>query len=331
MLDFGRGVLAGGMLLVLAGGSRLRTAEAGPAGEGRRQEKTLRLLAVGNSFSHNATEYLPGIVLSQKSRLVLVHAAIGGSSMEKHWSLAEIHEANPEDPEGMPYEWRLPDGTRKKVGLKECLKDQAWDIVTIQQHSWTSADVKTFRPYAQKLADYVRRHAPGAELWMQETWAYRPDHPMLKKAGMTPGQMYQQLRGAYATIAAEIKASRIIPTGTAFQNAREDPRWKLEVQADFDPRQAKYPEEPRESHALCLGWWWNKKADPPRLEYDGKHCTVAGKYLGAMVWYETLFGDARGDVFVPEGLPPQEASSLREIAHKTVREGLRPRGLAPRE
>jgi len=290
--------------------------------------KTVRLLAIGNSFSQNATEYLPQIVASQGNTLVLGQAAIGGCPLEKHWSLAQKHEANPDDPAGKPYTGRRPDGHEGKMSLKELLYAQAWDVVTIQQQSWDSRDLGTYRPYAGQLSAYVRQHAPQAKLWMHETWAYRADHPLLKKNKMTPEQMYQSLHDAYATIAQEVHAEGIMPVGTAFQNARSDPRWKPDIQKDVDPKALKYPELPRQVHALCAGWRWETKSQPPTLSFDGKHCTTAGKYLAALVWYEMFFGDVRGDVFVPKGLPVDDAVFLREMAHRTVRDGLRPRAEA---
>jgi len=291
--------------------------------------KTLRVLIIGNSFSNNATTYLPQIVQSQGKALVLGHASIGGSSMEKHWELAQKNEANPKDPEGNPYYLLKPDGsTAKRLGLKEFLTSQPWDIVTIQQHSWKAPDISTYRPFAKQLADYIHQHAPQAKLWLHETWAYRADDLLMKKTNTTQEKMYLGLHAAYLTIGKELAVERIIPSATAFQNARQDPRWQLEVQKDFDPTTAKYPALPTQVHNLCIGWHWNTKLPSPKLEFDGKHCTTAGKYLGGLVWYETFFGDCHGEVFAPPDLPRQDAAVLAEIAHKTVHDKLLPRELS---
>jgi hypothetical protein len=323
--------VAGSLGLALAlCGMALTAAEADAPVKDRPSVKTIRLLAIGNSFSHNATEYLVKIAQSQKKELILKHAAIGGCPLEKHWNLYQKNEANADDPEGKPYELRAADGTRQKVGLKACLLDQKWDIVTLQQHSWSAADYKTYQPYARNLAEYVHRLAPTAAIWLQETWAYRKDNPMLKSANMSQEQMYRQLHENYLTMAKEIQAANIIPTATAFQIAREDARLKAETKPDFDPKALKHPEPPPlQGDMLCLGWSWS--GDPPKLGYDGKHGTTAGKYLGALVWYEMLFGDVVGEVFAPEGLSPADAAVLREVAHKTVRDKVLPRALTEGE
>src|SRR5438067_980193 len=60
--------------------------------------KHVRLLAVGNSFSGNATKYLPAIVAASGNKLTLGHASIGGCPLERHWRHAAAFEADPDDP-----------------------------------------------------------------------------------------------------------------------------------------------------------------------------------------------------------------------------------------
>lgn len=289
--------------------------------------RTVRLLAIGNSFSNNATTYLAQIAQAQGDTLVLGSASIGGCSLEKHWTLAELNEAKPDDPEGRQYYLAQPGGGSKRVGLKEMLLSQPWDVVTIQQHSLLAIDLPTYRPYAAKLAAYVRRNAPQAKLWVHETWAYRADDQLMKKKGMTQAQMYARLHDNYTVAAKEVAADGIIPTATAFQNARQDPRWQLEVEQVADPKAFTYPKVPRQAHNLCVGWHWDTQGRNPAFVFDGKHCTPAGKYLGGMVWYAALFGEGRKPVFVPPDLSREDAEFLAGIAERTVRGGLLPREL----
>ena len=52
---------------------------------------------------------------------------------------------------------------------------------------------------------------------------------------------------------------------------------------------------------------------------DGHHANMAGEYLGACVWYETLFGKGvEGNSFVPKGLDPEYAKFLQATAHRAV-------------
>jgi len=280
--------------------------------------KTLRILKIGNSFSQNATEYLTQLAAAQGNTIVWGRAEIGGCSMQKHWDLAALHEKDPENPTGKAYAGPVP---KVKTGLKEILQSQPWDVVTMQQHSLAAPDLKTYRPYAKQLADYVRKYAPTAKIWLHETWAYRADDKLFKK-DMTQAKMYESIHNAYATIGEEIQAEKIIPCATAFQNARKDPRWQLELDTDIDLDKYTFPSLPKQVHALCVGYKWDTKAK--KIVFDGKHCTTAGKYLGALVWNETFFGPSTKPEFVPQQLAAADAAILQEIARKTVRDGLKP-------
>jgi hypothetical protein len=285
--------------------------------------KTIRILKIGNSFSQNATEYLPQIAASQGNNIIFGRAEIGGCPLKKHWDLSQAYEAHPEDPANKAYSGNLVDGKPVKMSLKEILVSQPWDVVTMQQHSLAAPDIETYRPYAKQLAEYVRKYAPTAKIWFHETWAYRADDKIFKKGDFTQAKMYENIHESYATIGKEIQVDKIIPCATAFQNARKDPRWQLEVEK-FDVSTLKFPDLPKQIHALCTGYKWDTKVDPAKLAFDGKHCTVAGKYLGGLVWYETFFGALTKPAFVPDKLPAEDATFLQEIAKKTVIDGVKP-------
>jgi hypothetical protein len=73
------------------------------------------------------------------------------------------NEADPQDREGKLYYLHAPDGSYKRVGLKEFRHAQAWDAVTFHQYSGDSRNLKTYGPCAQFLSEYVRRNAPQAK------------------------------------------------------------------------------------------------------------------------------------------------------------------------
>jgi hypothetical protein len=282
--------------------------------------KTVRVLKIGNSFSKNVSEFLPQLVASQGHTLVLGNAEIGGCTLEKHWTLAEKYEADAADKDGKPYTLVKADGSKVRASLKELLCSDRWDVVTVQQHSLSAMDAATYQPFAGKLAAYIRKYAPQAKIYVHETWAYRTDNPLIVRQKKTPADMYALLHENYARLAQDIQASGILPTGSAFQNARSDSRWKSDDENTLvDAKTLQYPEQPAEGHALCLGYRWDTKVKPPKLGYDGKHATTAGKYLGAAVWCETLFGPIAANAFTPKGLSAGDAEILRDVAAKTVR------------
>ncbi|HBC87906.1 MAG TPA: DUF4886 domain-containing protein [Lentisphaeria bacterium] len=281
------------------------------------EKRQIKLLAVGNSFSGNASKFLKDIVKdSGNCELVFAHASIGGCPLEKHYSLAMKHEANPDDPEGTPYTLN-----GKKSGLKEMLLADKWQYVTIQQFSVISFKIESYRPHAKNLYDYIRKYAPDAEIGIHQTWAYRPDDKALFKDGFDSVKMYQKLTDAYYTIAKEL-GCKVIPVGTAFQLAYESPEWEFKRDENFDPKNAKPPELPKEQHSLHAGYYWKDK----KLTFDTHHANFAGEYLGGCVWFEFFFKeDVRKIKFKPSKMSEQDAAFLRDIAHKVVSESIKPK------
>jgi len=281
------------------------------------QPKAVRLLTVGNSFSHNATHYLGELAKATGDTLILREANVGGASLELHWSKVEAFEKSPDDKEG-----RYGDGK----SLKEELTSEPWNFVTFQQASIKSHDLATYRPYAKELSDYIRRYAPGATLLMHETWEYRVDDPRFssQSAALVPlasqEEMYRGLASAYATVAKELNV-RLIPVGDAFHLANHDAQWGFHASSTpFDAKNAKPGELPDQTHSLNVGWSWKKQPDATmKLTMDGHHANMAGEYLGACVWYEVLFGKSvENNSFVPAGFDPGYAKFLRVTAHQVV-------------
>ena len=284
----------------------------GPTAGEENATKTIRLLTVGNSFSRNATRFLPDLAAAGGHQLIHRPIIVGGASLQLHAEKATRHEADPADEAGLYANGR---------SLKQDLEEQTWDFVTIQQVSIKSHDASTYRPYAQQLADYVRNHARSARLLLHQTWAYRCDDPRFKVASPKPGEpatqeaMYRGLRQAYRLIAEELDAG-LIPVGDAFYLADTDPRWGYRAPTQFDPQSIQFPTLPDQTHSLHAGWRWSKQqGDEPRLRMDGHHANTAGEYLGACVFYEVIFDLSVVDnTFVPPGLNTDYASYLRRTA-----------------
>lgn len=287
-----------------------------------RTAKTVRLLTVGNSFSRNATRFLPDLATAGGHTLIHRPIVVGGASLQLHAEKAQQHERDARDAAGLYANGR---------SLQQELAAEPWDFVTIQQASIKSHDLGTYRPYAGQLAELIRKYAPGAQLLVHETWAYRCDDPRFAVASPKPGEpatheaMYQGLAHAYRTIATELGARRI-PVGDAFDQADHDPQWSYQPDAKFAFGNAQPPALPDQTHSLHVGWRWTQPQDgPPKLSMDGHHANTAGEYLGACVFYEVLFGEsAVGNGYVPPGLDPTYARFLQETAHRAMTNGLRP-------
>ena len=286
----------------------------------RAEEKTVRVLAVGNSFSANALHYFGDIVQASGNRVIAKNAMIGGCDFERHMRHADAFEANPSDPNGHPY----PGGQ----SLKELLTEQRWDYVTIQQASPKSFRPETFHPHADRLMAYIKKYAPQAEIVIHETWAYRDDHSFWGQTNLNADVMYKGVRAAYDGLAKET-GCRLIPCGDAMEAARRDPQWgKFVPDASFDPKTAVYPALPQhERRSLHNGYGWSKdpKTGAYALGKDAFHANDCGEYLLGCVWFEFFFGQsAVGNACVPKPVSPEDAAILQRIAHRVTTEKQRP-------
>ncbi len=298
------------MLLALVSACAISSAQEKPA-----PKKTVRLFTIGNSFSQDATFFLDDLAAADGNLLIQKGAFVGGSPLELHWTRAQLNEKDPTDKAGQ-YNGK---------GLKDLLGEDKYDFVTIQQASIKSHNIDTYQPFATNLRDYVKKHAPNAELLLHETWAYRVDDPRFNVAKPKEGEpktqkdMYEMLAKSYRTVAGELGV-RLIPVGDAFWAADNDAQWGYKPDTKFDPKTAKSPELPDQKHSLHVGRKWSKDAKgETTLGMDGHHSSTAGRYLGACVWYEMLFKTSCvGNKFIA-GLDADYARFLQETAHAAAK------------
>jgi hypothetical protein len=283
----------------------------------------LKILTIGNSFANNAVTYLPEIAAAEGQPVLIGRANLGGASFEKHVKLLKAYEENPSDKAGSPYtsNFTPPRTPGRKYSLKELLEAERWDVVTIQQASPFSHQYETYEPYAGILIEYIRKHAPQAEIVIHQTWAYREDCPLFSTEGFSQEKMYEGLATAYRKLAEKYHL-RIIPVGEAFQMARRSERWRFQFpDPDFDYKNPPWKAVPVQKGSLNKGWIWEKNKETGELEFrlDFKHANAAGKYLAAQVWYEFLVGRrTAASPFVPKEVDGEDATDLLKIARAAV-------------
>lgn len=281
----------------------------------------LRLLMVGNSFSHNATQYLPGLAEAAGKEVVVRRATLGGCSLQRHAEGISKFEGDPQGKEGRIYPARalyLKKGESNK-SLKEALELEPWDYVTIQQASKLSFEEQSYEPYAGQLVSYIHRHAPTAKVLVHQTWAYREDHALFKASPLTPEEMYKGLSAAYVKLA-RTYAAEIVPVGLAFHTARRTSRWHFSYpDPNFDYTRPAAGALPKQAGSLNVGWEWRNVKGKEMFSLDAIHANDEGRYLAACVFFEVLFREsAVGNSFVPPGITSQDARLLQEIAHVAV-------------
>ena len=172
----------------------------------------MRILAIGNSFSQDATRYLHQIARADGQKLSVVSLYYGGCSLDRHYRYMLAEEKAYE----LVYNGY---STGFFISMKQALLSREWDVVTIQQASGLSVDPDSYYPYINALADYVRQYAPKAKIIVHQTWAYEQGSAKLENVGYTDHKaMFIDIQKAYALAAEQIGADGTIPSGQLFQN-----------------------------------------------------------------------------------------------------------------
>lgn len=252
----------------------------------------MKIIAIGNSFSQDATHYLHQIAEADGIDIETVNLYIGRCNLERHWNNVK------ENSKDYLYELN-GESTEKYVSIEEALSEERWDYVVLQQASHDSGFWDTYSPYLENIAEYVSKNVPGTEILLQQTWAYEIDslHPKFKLYDYDQHKMYEMLSEAYKKASAKINA-KIIPCADAVQRLRSKPPF-IYSQGGM---------------SLCR---------------DGFHMNVIyGRYLLAALWYEFLTGKSiLENSYVPHTkLAPKAIcrddilQTVKETAHEIIAE-----------
>lgn len=286
--------------------------------------KELRVLAVGNSFSVCVTRNLPQMVASVPgNRIILTSATIGGCSLERHWN--EWSKAE-KDAKHAPYGIKVIDSdniSAQKSGkgnVNDLLKNNKYDIITIQQNSANSWKYATYQPYAKNLIAVIKKYQPQAEIVIQQTWSYRSDSSRLKKWKINNTTMFEKLSAAYAELA-KANGFRVIPTGYSVQIFRAKTPVKF-VAPDLKALEKLQNKEAHGFDGEVVGyckWMRNRKTKEYYLGRDCSHLNPHGEYMQAAVWFNSLFDVPATQVkYIQPGMKPEQAKFLLECAQEAV-------------
>ena len=168
----------------------------------------MKVLAIGNSFSQDATRYLSKIAAADHYDMKVVNLMIGGCPLRKHYFNALENNKT----YSMEYKG---EATGFFVSIKEALMSDEWDVVTIQQVSHKSPYYETFQPYLHFMGEYIRKYAPQAKIYLQQTWAYEDGSKRLcEELGYeAAADMLADVKRSYQLAAEDINADGIIPSG----------------------------------------------------------------------------------------------------------------------
>ncbi|MGE4490039.1 MAG: DUF4886 domain-containing protein [Kiritimatiellales bacterium] len=184
--------------------------------------ESLKILAIGNSFSQDALRHVYQIATNAGIReVVLGNLYIGGCPLSRHWKNAETN--------GTEYDYQKNDSgewhSRKNSTLEYGIQDEDWDFISIQQVSSLSGLPETYNSDLNNLIVYInsKKTNPDAKLGWQMTWAYQQNstHSGFIKYGKDQMTMYNAIVTAVQEkIVPNPSFDFIIPSGTAIQNMR---------------------------------------------------------------------------------------------------------------
>lgn len=250
----------------------------------------IRILAIGNSFSQDATHYLHQIAAADGTETRVVNLYIGGCSLERHWENIVTEAAD--------YLYELNGHSQERyVSVQEALAETAWDVVVTQQASHDSGWPDSYDPFLDNMASYVREHCTTARLYMQKTWAYELDstHSRFIRYHNNQKEMFERLSTAYQ-IASERVGIPLIPCGDIIQALRGKKPFQYEAGG----------------LSLCR---------------DGFHMSyIYGRYALAAAWYGAITGRRlEGNSYIPQTSLTEEQVNVDylKLIQKTVDELLK--------
>lgn len=181
--------------------------------------KTLKVLAIGNSFSSDATEYLWDIAKDGGVDSITVgNLYIGGCTLATHWSNINGNKGAYTYYKNTSGKWT----STANYSVQKALESEEWDIVTVQQASGSSGVATSYSPLP-KILSYIAENEPNADVYWHLTWAYQGNstHSSFPTYGSDQMKMYEMILSVLdSKVKTEESIVGIIPSGTAVQNLR---------------------------------------------------------------------------------------------------------------
>lgn len=180
------------------------------------EPKSIKILAVGNSFSVDAMQYLWDVMGSAGyTDITLGNLYIGGCSLDTHWSNISQDKAAYTYYKNTSGSW-----SSTTSSVSAALAEQDWDIVTVQQVSQSSGNPSTYGNL-DNILSYIKENEPNAKIYWHMTWAYQSDstHSGFAYYGNSQVTMYNAILSTVQdTVSAKVDG--VIPSGIAIQKLR---------------------------------------------------------------------------------------------------------------
>ena len=245
--------------------------------------KSMKVLAIGNSYSEDTTYFLYDIAKTYGVEDVVIgNMYVGSCTLEMHCENIENNAPNYVYMKNDQGKWVHTPGKT----LLDGLQDEEWDFIVFHQESMNAGNPASYGDYLTTLTTYVRRNIsnPDCQLVWNLTWAYSANsaNPKFLQYNRDQWAMYSAIMSAVQEKVLPVKdIGIVIPTGTAIQNARS--------------------------------YFGNEFT---RDEYD--HLNSFGRLVAGYMWYVSLTGEPLLELkFQPAGLE-LTAQAERKILNSLV-------------
>ena len=281
--------------LIFVNCSNAEEAAAAPSGSGDSKPEvpvlpeTVKILAIGNSFSADAVEQeLYGLFEAVGQKVVIGNMYIGGCPLETHAANAASDAA--------AYSYRkIVDGVMTKtssVKLSTALADEDWTFVSVQEgkgfHGFYDTTYEgtthSMEPDLTNLLNYVRSKCPDARLVYHAPWAAKEGYTGVKFSyyGYDQAKMYEMICGATKeVVAAHPEIGLVMNSMDAIQNVRTS----------------------------YFG---------DNVTRDGWHLNYTiGRYTAGCLWFEKIMGrSVVGNAYRPSAISETDALVCQTAAHE---------------
>ncbi len=251
--------------------------------------ETIKILAIGNSFSADAVEQeLYGLFEAEGQKVIIGNLYIGGCPLEKHAANAASDAA--------AYSYRkIVNGTMTKTPdtrMSEALADEDWTFISVQEgagyHGYYNTTYNgithTMEPALTDLLNVIRSKCKNARLVYHAPWAAKTGYtgPKFSYYGFDQNVMYNMICTAtQEVLKAHPEFSLFMNSMDAVQNARTS----------------------------YIG---------DNMNRDGWHLNyTTGRYTVGCLWYEKIMGKSVvGNSYRPEGMSETTAKVCQTAAHE---------------
>ncbi len=181
---------------------------------------SISILAIGNSFSVDAMEYLYDILVNAGvTNVTLGNLYRPGCNLATHYSHFQKDSTIYTYYKNTTGAWT----NKKNVAPLTALKERSWDYICMQQSSPLSGKADTYDPYMSDIITIVKKHCSSSKLMWHMTWAYQANstHSAFPDYNSNQMTMYNAIISATKSkILTNKNFVMVIPCATSIQNVR---------------------------------------------------------------------------------------------------------------